>query len=80
MQRESDQGSVHHLRSESEVTTMQQKALDQEWQQLQAKIESFFAQVLRHSVQRLEYKPQYITHLLETQPGHNQNEHREMSL
>jgi hypothetical protein len=43
---------------------MNQKTSDQGWQQLQAHIEGFFGQALRNDVQRIDYKPRFITQLL----------------
>jgi hypothetical protein len=45
---------------EKEVITMNQKASDQGWQQLQSHIEGFFSQALRGDTQRIEYKPRFI--------------------
>jgi phosphoglycerate kinase len=45
--------------------SMNQKASDQGWQQLQSHIEGFFSQALRSDTQRIEYKPRFIDRLLE---------------
>ena len=58
---------------------MNQQTSDQGWQQLQAHIEGFFCQTLRSDMQRIEYKPQFITQLLEMTPDRNQNESQEMN-
>ncbi len=58
--------------------TMNQKAADQGWQQLQSHIEGFFGQALRSDTQRIEYKPRFIVHLLETPSERQQGELREM--
>jgi hypothetical protein len=39
---------------------MDQRALDQEWQQLQTNIERFLGQSLQSDGRRLEYKPRFI--------------------
>jgi hypothetical protein len=49
---------------------------DQGWQQLQAHIEGFYGQALRNDAQRIEYKPRYITHLLEIPSERHQYELR----
>ena len=59
--------------------SMNQKASDQGWQQLQSHIEGFFSQALRSDTQRIEYKPRFIDQLLEMPSEHQQNELREMS-
>ena len=58
---------------------MNQQTRDKGWQQLQANLEGFFGQALRNDMQRIEYKPQFITQLLEMTPDRNQNERREMN-
>lgn len=45
---------------------MDQKTMDREWQQLQAHIVGFLGQAIRSDTQAIEYKPRFITHLLET--------------
>jgi hypothetical protein len=60
------------------VKSMNQKASDQGWQQLQSHIEGFFSQALRNDTQRIEYKPRFIAQLLEMPSEHQQNELREM--
>jgi hypothetical protein len=45
------------LLKEKEVTSMNQKAPNQGWQQLQSHIEGFFGQALRSDTQQIEYKP-----------------------
>jgi hypothetical protein len=52
---------------------------DQIWQQLRFHIENFFSQPIANDVQRIEYKPQFITQLLEMTPDRNQNESQEMN-
>jgi len=59
--------------------SMNQKASDQGWQQLQSHIEGFFSQALRSDTQRIEYKPRFIDRLLEMPSQHRQNELGEMS-
>ena len=39
---------------------VQKQTSDQEWQQLQAHIESIFGQALRNGIQKIEYRPQFI--------------------
>ncbi|MHB8091531.1 MAG: hypothetical protein ACYDH8_08070 [Syntrophales bacterium] len=39
---------------------MNQQTSDQEWQQLQSHIESFFGQALKNGIQRIEYRPQFV--------------------
>ena len=58
---------------------MNQQTSDQGWQQLQAHIEGFLGQTLRNDMQRIEYKPRFIVHLLEMPSERQQNELREMS-
>ena len=53
---------------------MSQKTSDQGWQQLQAHIEGFLGQTLRNDVQKIEYKPRFITQLLEMPSERHQNE------
>ena len=53
---------------------MNQKSSDQGWQQLQANIEGFVGQALRNNIQRIEYNPLFITHLLEMTSERYQNE------
>lgn len=53
---------------------MNQKTSDQGWQQVQAHIEGFAGQALSDSVQRIEYKPLFITNLLEMPSESHQNE------
>ena len=58
---------------------MNQQESDQIWQQLRFHIEFFFSQTIANDVQRIEYKPQFITRLLEMTPDRNQNESQEMT-
>ena len=58
---------------------MNQQESDQIWQHLRFHIENFFSQPIAHDAQRIEYKPQFITQLLEMTPDHNQNESQEMN-
>ncbi|MCX5823873.1 MAG: hypothetical protein NTY86_10310 [Deltaproteobacteria bacterium] len=58
---------------------MNQQTSDQEWQQLQARIEGFVGQVLRNDVQRIEYRPRFIAQMLEMPSERRQNEFPEMS-
>ena len=60
------------------VMTMNQKASDQGWQQLQSHIEGFFSQTLRGDGQRIEYKPRFIVNLRESPSERQQIELREM--
>jgi hypothetical protein len=39
----------------------------------------FFSQTIANDVQRIEYKPQFITRLLEMTPDRNQNESQEIN-
>ena len=50
---------------------MDQQNSDQEWQQLQTNIESFFSRTLANNVQSIEYKPRFIA-LLEMMSEHHQ--------
>ena len=59
---------------------MNQKTSDQGWQQLQDHIDGFLGQALRNDVQRIEYKPRFIAHLLEMPSKRHQNELKEMSM
>lgn len=59
---------------------MDQKTSEQGWQQLQARIEGLLGQALMNNVQKIEYKPRFIVHLLEMPSEHHQNEHREMKI
>jgi hypothetical protein len=61
------------------VITMNGQKLNQEWQQLQANIENFLGQALTSDIHRLEYKPRFITQLLELPSEDRQNERQEMS-
>ena len=58
---------------------MNQQESDQILQQLHVNIESFFRQTLADDVQKIEYKPQFITQLLEMTPDRDQNESQEMT-
>jgi len=58
---------------------MNQQTSDQEWQQLQARIEGFVGQVLRNDVQRIEYRPRFIAQMLEMPSERRQNEFPETS-
>jgi hypothetical protein len=53
-----------------------QKESDRGWQQLQDHIEGFLGQALRNEVQKIEYKPRFITQMLEMKSERNghQNE------
>jgi hypothetical protein len=62
-----------------EVTSMNQKAPDQGWQQLQSHVEGFFDQTLRSDTQRIEYKPRFIVQMLETPSERQRNEFPETS-
>ena len=53
---------------------MNQQTSDQGWQQLQAHIEGFFGQALRNDLQRIEYKPRFMTQLLGMPSKHQQNQ------
>ena len=59
--------------------SMNQKASDQGWQQLQSHIEGFFSQALRSDTQKIEYKPRFIDQLLEMPSERRQGELGEMS-
>ncbi|MCG6535499.1 MAG: hypothetical protein L7F78_12605 [Syntrophales bacterium LBB04] len=52
---------------------MNQKTSDQGWQQLQDHIEGFVGRALSDSLQRIEYKPLFITPLLEMPSERYQN-------
>jgi hypothetical protein len=56
-----------------EVMIMKQEALNQGWQQLQAHIEGLLGRTLGSDVQKIEYKPRFILHLLEMPPETQQN-------
>ena len=58
---------------------MNQQESDQLWQHLRFHIENFFSQPIAHDAQRIEYKPQFITQLLEMTPARDQNESQEMT-
>ncbi len=58
---------------------MNQQESDQIWQQLRFHIENFFSQTIANDMQGIEYKPQFITRLLEMTPDRNQNESQEMN-
>jgi hypothetical protein len=58
---------------------MNQQKPDQEWQQLQAHIESFLGQSLANDVQKIEYKPRFTPQLLEMSSEHHQNKLQKMS-
>jgi hypothetical protein len=58
---------------------MNQQESDQIWQQLRFHIENFFSQTIANDVQRIEYKPLFITQLLEMTPDRDQNELQEMN-
>ena len=58
---------------------MKHQESDQIWQQLRFHIENFFSQTIANDVQRIEYKPQFITQLLEMTPDCDQNELQEMN-
>jgi len=59
--------------------SMNQKAPDQEWQQLQSHVEGFFDQALRSDTQRIEYKPRFIVQMLEMPSERQRNEFPETS-
>ena len=56
---------------------MNQQESDQIWQHLRFHIEGFFSPA--DDVQRIEYKPLFITQLLEMAPDRDQNERQEMN-
>ena len=58
---------------------MNQQESDQIWQHLQAHIKGFFSQIPTDDVQKIEYKPQFITRLLEMTHDRNQDERQEMN-
>ncbi|MDP2855049.1 MAG: hypothetical protein Q8O28_12495 [Smithellaceae bacterium] len=58
---------------------MDQQNSDQEWQQLQTNIESFFSRTLANNVQSIEYKPRFIA-LLEMSSEHHQNDLQETGM
>jgi len=58
---------------------MNQQESDQIWQKLRFHIENFFSQTIANDVQRIEYKPLFITQLLEMTPDRDQNECQEMN-
>ena len=53
---------------------MNQQKVDHEWQQIQSHLESFLGRALANDIQKIEYKPKFITHLLERSSEHQQNE------
>ena len=56
---------------------MYQQNSDQEWQQIQSNVESFFSKSLAGNVQSIEYKPRFVA-LLEMSSEHHQDDHQEM--
>ena len=56
---------------------MNQQESDQIWQHLRFHIENFFSQPIANDVQRIEYKPQFITQLLEIPSKLHQKELQE---
>ena len=58
---------------------MHQQESDQIWQHLQTHIKGFFSQIPTDDVQKIEYKPQFITRLLEMTHDRNQDERQEMN-
>ena len=58
---------------------MNQQESDQIWQHLRFHIKNIFSQTIANDVQRIEYKPQFITQLLEMTPARDQNENQEMT-
>jgi len=67
------------LLKERGVMSMNQKAPDQGWQQLQSHVEGFFDQALRSDTQRIEYKPRFIVQMLEMPSERQRNEFPETS-
>ena len=53
---------------------MNQQTSDKGWQQLQTHIEGFFGRALRNDLQRIEYKPRFMTQLLGMPSEHQQNQ------
>jgi hypothetical protein len=48
------------------------------WQQPQARVEGFLGRVFRNDVQRIDYKPLFVTQLLEMPSERYQNESQGM--
>jgi len=65
--------------SKKEENDMDQKASDQGWQQLQSHIEGILGQALRNDLDKVEYKPRFISQLLGMPPERHQNERTEMA-
>ena len=59
---------------------MNQEALDQEWQKLQAHIEGFMGRTVGTDVQKIEYKPRFVLHLLEMPAEMQQNDSQKMNM
>jgi len=59
--------------------SMNPKAPDQGWQQLQSHVEDFFDQALTSDTQRIEYKPRFIVQMLEMSSERQRNEFPETS-
>jgi hypothetical protein len=57
---------------------MNQQESDQIWQHLFFHIENFFSQPIANDMQS-EYKPQFITRLLEMPPDSNQDKREDMN-
>ena len=53
---------------------MDQKMMDKNWQQLQDNITNFFGNYTQGDMQRIEYKPLFTVHLLESSTGHEKED------
>ena len=56
---------------------MAKNETEQGWQELQDRIQNVFGNFLRGDVQRIEYKPPSVIHLLEMSAGYRENKSRE---
>ena len=57
---------------------MAKNKTDQGWQELQDRIQNVFGNLLRGDVQRIEYKPPSVIHLLEMSAGYRENKAPEL--
>lgn len=57
---------------------MNQNKTDQEWQELQARIENRFKYFFKADVQRIEYKPLFTAPLLALPAAYNDNENKDL--
>ena len=60
------------------MVAMAKNETEQGWQELQDRIQNVFGNLLRGDVQRIEYKPPSVIHLLEMSSGYRENKSPEL--